>query len=511
MRLVEISVVVHDRTGQPVGDLTASDFRVTEDGKEQKIEVFNAEDTRQQPVARPAPFLPAGVYSNRAATQQAGSVTAILFDRLNSSFDEQKFARDQIIRYLAKLKPADKIALYVLESDKVTVLHDFSSDTALLIAKLNKYIGTTSIELARSQEGKPEVAPIGVAEMDADTDAWLQRTMETVQEQFVRRRVELTNDALEGVANHLAGIPGRKNLVWVSAAFPFVFNDPLTGPQNMQSRVSRATRAINAANVAVYPVDIRGLMGAFVNVTQSNATVQRGTFGARGDTQAPIFNSLGTISPAQDSMRAIANDTGGRVFLNSNAIGESVGKAMDDARVSYVIGFYSQRTDDKYHKVDVKVNRGGLDVRHRRGYLALTPPPQTDAKARLAALDRVMLSPVVATGIELLGGFDRNGDQGMLTIKLNPELIIWQMNKEIRAGALDVVIAQSTPEGKYYKVKETTVNLTANPDQYKQMLADGFTLSSTMKVEPTAYRLHVVVSDVTSRAVGSLIIPLNAR
>ena len=162
-------------------------------------------------------------------------MTVVLFDRLNSSFEDQKNARDQILRLLAKAQPRDHVALYVLESDTVTVLHDFTSDASRLIAVLNRYLGNTSVELARSEEKAPDFARTGIASLDADTEAWLNRTQEMVSETYLRRRAQLTTDALEGIANHLAGVPGRKNLVWVSAAFPFVIETD-HGPQIMTSR-----------------------------------------------------------------------------------------------------------------------------------------------------------------------------------------------------------------------------------------------------------------------------------
>ena len=78
----------------------------------------------------------------------------------------------------------------------------------------------------------------------------------------------------------------------------------------------------------------------------------------------------------------------------------------------------------------------------------------------------------------------------------------------MREAAIDVVIAQSTPDGKYFKIKETTVNLTADAERYRTMVEDGLTLSTAFVQRPDAYRLHVVMSDVASQAVGSLIIPL---
>src|SRR6185436_1630502 len=158
--------------------------------------------------------------------------------------------------------------------------------------------------------------------------------------------------------------------------------------------LNRAARAINTADVAIYPVDVRGLMGAFTSVTTSNATTDPKN--PRGVAQPPAgFNQINLVQNNQDAMRALADATGGRVFLNSNALGESVEKAMNDARVSYVLGYYAPRAapDNKQHLIDVKVARDGVDVRHRKGYLSVPPPKYSDAKARLEAMNRIMQSP----------------------------------------------------------------------------------------------------------------------
>lgn len=508
VRLVNVSVIAHDASGQPVKNLTASDFRVYEDGKEQKIEVFAIESAPMAPTARATasadPSATPTVFSNRLAERPAGGVTVILFDRLNSSFEDQKSARDQVLKLLATARAGDHVALYVLESDVINVLHDFTSDAGRLIAVLNRYFGTTSVELSRSEEPVPAFAPSGVAAEDADTQAWLMRTMQMVSEIYLRRRAELTTDALESIANHLAGIPGRKNLVWVSAAFPFVIPSD-HGPQVMNKEVNRATRAINSADVAVYPVDIRGLIGAFVNPSAATATVQRGaTAPATG-----VFTTMATTHPNQDTMREIAESTGGRVYLNTNAIGEAIRHAIDDSRVSYVLGYRSPRPDDdnKFRNISVKVNRSGIELRHRKGYLA-APVAQRNARARLDALSRVMQSPIEASGISLSAELAQAGKEGTVVVRIDPQALTWEQKKDVREAVIDVVITQSLPDGKYFKIKETTVNLTADPERYKQMVEDGLTLSSNFTAVPNAYRLHVVVSDVASQSVGSLIIPM---
>ena len=503
VRLVNVNVIAHDSSGQPVRNLAASDFRIYEDGKQQKIEVFAIEADPIAPTVRPPARTRPAVFSNRPAERTAGGVTVVLLDRLNSSFEDQKSARDQILKLLASARASERIALYVLESDVITVLHDFTSDSSRLIAVLNRYLGTTSVELARSEEAPPDFARTGIAALDADTEAWLLRTQEMVSEIYLRRRAELTTDALEGIAHHLAGIPGRKNLVWVSGGFPLVIPTD-HGPLIMNQQVNRAARAVNSADVAVYPVDIRGLIGAFVN--PSAATASTGP-GARPGSQ--VFTTMANTHPNQDVMRELADATGGRVYLNTNAIGAAIRRAIDDSKVSYVLGYYSSRPegDNKFRNINVRVNRSGIELRHRKGYLAAPVVPR-DAKARLDALGRVMQSPIEASGIGLSAELSQSGKAGTVVVRVDPQALTWELKKDVREAAIDVVITQSLPDGKYFKIKETTVSLTADPERYQQMLEDGLTLSSNFTAVPDAYRLHVVVSDVASQSVGSLIIPI---
>jgi len=218
---------------------------------------------------------------------------------------------------------------------------------------------------------------------------------------------------------------------------------------------------------------------------------------------------MATTHPNQDTMRAIADATGGRVYANTNAIGEAIRKAIDDSRVSYVLGYYSSRPegDNRFRNINVKVNRSGVELRHRKGYLA-APVASRNAKARLDALGRVMQSPIEASGISLTAEIARTRNDGTVVVRIDPESLTWDQQKDVREAAIDVVIAQSAPDGKYFTIKETTVNLTADPERYQQMLDDGLTLSSNFTALPNAYRLHIVVSDVASQAVGTLIIPI---
>jgi VWFA-related protein len=78
-------------------------------------------------------------------------------------------------------------------------------------------------------------------------------------------------------------------------------------------------------------------------------------------------------APNIDTMHLLANDTSGRAFYNTNDIGGSVRQTIDDARVTYVLSYYPShdKWDGRFREIKVTVGRSGVEVRHRKGYLAV--------------------------------------------------------------------------------------------------------------------------------------------
>ena len=359
-RLVRVTVVVHDKRDQPVEGLTAQDFRVLDNGKEQPIALFDVQARVVAPAAagaRAAAGAPAAnVFNNAIAGRAAGGVTVILFDRLNTAWTDQARARAHIFKHLSQVKPTDPIAFYVLDSSAVSVIHDFTRDTSSLLRAVDHVQRLTSLEAAVANEPRPEPSDSGDAATDAMIDAALTRMDEAVKGFYLANRAQFTLDALEAIARHLSGVQGRKNLIWVSAAFPAQFTDGLGGGlprrRSMYTEVNRAARAITDAEVAVYPVDARGLVP---------------TITSRPGAQRTVFNGMSTVMPNVDTMRLTADLTGGRAYYNTNDLGGAIGRAVDDTRLTYVLGYYlpGGSWDGRFHEIKVTVRRPGLDVRHR--------------------------------------------------------------------------------------------------------------------------------------------------
>ena len=501
-RLVRVTVVVHDNRNQPVEGLTAQDFRVFDNGKEQPISLFDVQARLVAPAAagaRAAAGAPAAnVFNNAITGQAAGGVTVILFDRLNTTWSDQAQARAYIFKYLSQVKPTDPIAFYVLDSSAVSVIHDFTRDTSSLLRALDRVQRLTSLETAVASEPGPQPSDSGDAATDAMIDAALTRMNEAVKGFYLGKRAEFTLDALEGIARHLSSVQGRKNLIWVSAAFPASFTDGRGGGlaqrRSMYTEVNRAARAITDADVAVYPVDARGLVATITSMPGA---------------QQPVFNGLSTIMPNIDTMRLTADLTGGRAYFNTNDLGEAIRRAVDDTRLTYMLGYYlpGGSWDGRFHEIKVTVRRPGLEVRHRTGYLAVPTPPQ-DVATRQNALARALSSPLDATGLQLtVTAEPAAGGLLRLSMRIDARALLFHADAGSWVASVDVAIAQALSDGRLVRTADLNLPLRFTPEMRAQAEREGLVFNRQVDVRADAHELRIAVRDTASGEVGTVSIP----
>jgi VWFA-related protein len=523
-RLVQVNVIVNDKHGNPITGLKKEDFALLDNKTPQEIQLFSAETNL--PTAQPSSPAPSDTYSNHIP-ENAGvpaSVTLILLDALNTEFADQALTRKQVSRFLDQLRPQDRVALYWL-GNKLYVLNDFTSDVASLREALGRSKGETNGDLRESNvdylhpanpnPSLPQGVPAGqTSSREAFRSAFDQR----VAKESTKNRVRLTTAALIAIAHHLGSLAGRKNLVWVSGSFPFSLgqekfdlnwaND--TGGGGFSGEIARAAEALTDAGVSVYPVDARGLMGNGLTAAGDYSEAPPTEFSGEGNEHLPARVAPGNL----ETMKTLAERTGGKAFYGSNDLSEAIRHAIDDSRVTYTLGFYptGARWDGTFHTLKVKVKTPGAEVRARTGYFAVPDSANTRPKSVQALISEIAISQLDATAISLRVHLQPASSTGEQTLKVDLHLDLHDIHMEQNNGfwtsTLQTAFLQLNQRGEIIQGLDETLQVSLPSLAYEQALKDGLRNTRHVRILPGAAELCVVLRDPSSGNLGSLSIPL---
>jgi len=507
--LVQVNVVVHDSHGNPVDDLKKEDFAIAEQGKPQQISFFTM--TAADRTRAPSTPLPPHIFSNVLAENREvpTSVTVVLLDLLNTSWTDQLYARKGLLKFFEQLQPQDRVALFALGHHSLTLLHDYTSDAASLIARLQKATGEIPTALDASTVNTDAQSELQRLGLDALADAD-QREADF----FTSGRVVNTLSTLEAIAQHLSGVPGRKNLIWLSGGFPLTigFDEvPAIGSTRDQRtfthEMDAAVRALNNSGVAVYPVDARGLM-----VLPGFDASVRGIPRVGPSSRPPRSRA---ITDNQDSMKELASRTGGRAAYNTNDLTRAIRRAIDDSRVTYTLGYYSsdETQDGKFREIRVKVDRPHVDVRYRKGYFALKPADDA-AKARKDDIRGAVWSPLEATALGVNARADLIDQPAPNTlnvlVQVNPAGIGFKREGDRWKAEIDIVYVQKNEHGRLLgDGVSDSLSLALTDATYANASREGVIRQHRIPRQPGATNMRIVVRDVATGSVGSLTIPFS--
>lgn len=379
-RLVVVDVVVTDKKGQPVTGLKPEDFSIEENGKKQKIATFTPPGARQGSPQTPPP----GVLSNHPEyLKPAGVPTVLVLDAANSSFKDQSYGRSQMLKYALEQNQAGKPIAVMTLTDQLRVLQNFTTDPKILTTAIQN-LSPQSQPLPReaavpasSYNGSDYAGSNGslMAQAIVAAHAELAGFQNVVAAYNLERRMAITLQALQDLTRMLSGFSGRKDVVWLTADFPLdlVPDDkdvsraelatelPSLRQRSISSNAAGSTFAeqrtllvpqikqaeanLASAGIAIYPVDMRGIMSSGIDVNTTFA------------------------------LQDLAAETGGKAYTNQNEIKEGIALAVSDENASYSLGYYPEdkKWDGKFRAIKVKLDRGDTEVRYRRGYFALDP------------------------------------------------------------------------------------------------------------------------------------------
>jgi VWFA-related protein len=399
--LVAIDLVAADSEGRFVADLRPEEIEILEDGKRQELLFLNvvqlaAAAAPAAPVAAlPGPSSPGDTLRGAPS---GGIDMVVVVDLGSTPPDALPRVREAITSMATQELPSGTRMMLVLVDRSIQIRQPFTSNTAAFLAAVRELpspsaagrsLGELTEGVDRSCDGSPEglQSAIGLGRAYVDE---------------ARYALSTVVDAISNLTRLLGSLPGRKHVVLYSAGYPM---DPTSAAVDTIGRVCiapgtanegvarqrvrdgfpagrgeeavdqlrRLTDDANRTQVSVYAVDSRGLMSdaPAANSRASARTARRGQLqeALREDTRAP-----------QQLLASIAEQTGGRAYLNTNDLARGMRAAASDARGYYLLGYTppGDRKEGRFYAVQVKVARPGLELRYRRGYRWLTDKQRRD-------------------------------------------------------------------------------------------------------------------------------------
>jgi VWFA-related protein len=503
---VEVDALVTDRTGAVVADLKKEDFQVLEDGRPQTITAFALVNIPvehlQRPLGAALPVEP-DVKTNEAPFD--GRVYVMVIDDMHTRFE-----RTERVKRAAK----QFIDRNLGSNDLMAVLHTAGSTEASQEFTSNKRLLTAAVD--RTMGRKLDSATFGKTE-EFNRTRGMRQTGDPLNDPADQERAynaRATLDMLKQVADWFGGIHGRrKTILFVSEGIDYnitdVFNNQ--GASTVIDATREAIAAATKANVSIYGIDPRGLTTLGDEDIEIAAYPDDPTVGVG---QGSLLNELRL---SQDSLRTLSDETGGFAAVNRNDLATAFGRIVQDNSSYYVLAYYPPTTDkrdNKFHKIDVRVTRPGLTVRARKGYA--TPkgkPAATLANAASATpveLREALDSPLPVSGLTLhVFAAPFKGVAPNASVLVGIEMRGRDL-KMAANGPVDLSYIAVDSKGKIRDGGSNVVPWTnVKPETRTQIEQTGIRLLNRMNLPPGRYQLRVAAHETGGGALGSVLYDLD--
>jgi VWFA-related protein len=370
INFVSVDVIVSDRkTGEVVLDMKQDDFELREDKKPQKVDSFDV--VKIDPLSTDGPA-PREIRSTYDEESEARKPNVRLFILLLDDYHVRR-GNDLAVR-----RPLiDFVQTQLAAQDMVAVMYPVTPVTSLTFTRNHDSL----IQAINHFEGrKGQYEPRN--EFEERYAYYPAQTVENI-------RNDVTLGALKGAAVRLGGMrEGRKSILFVSegltSTLPAQLNDPVAALPGLGNRTSPGQDPTNARAESQKFFDSADLTGrlreAFDIVNRNNTSIYavdpRGLAAFEYDINQGVSLTTDRTNLAQsiDTLRVLADNTDGRAIVNRNDLAAGMKQIMRDSSGYYLLGYTSTSapTDGKFHTIDVRVKRPGVDVRARKGYWAYT-------------------------------------------------------------------------------------------------------------------------------------------
>jgi VWFA-related protein len=510
---VEVDALVLDEQGNFVRGLAKEDFQVFEDGKPQTISTFALVnipvEQAQKPLFASRPIEP-DIQSNERPFD--GRVYVLVLDDLHTDALRSQRVKSSARQFIQNNLGQNDLMAVLFTGGRSQDAQEFTNNKRLLLAAVDKFMGRKlrSATLARNDEYfRQRDSPMPDSRINDPLD----------QERAYNARSLLTQ--LKNVSEWFGGVRGRrKTLLLVSEGIDYNIYDVIRSYDSPNSNASgllediRQTLAATArSNVSIYAIDPRGL------TNQGDDTIAVGSFANSDSGNSGPGAGIGPgslmseLRLSQDSLRQLAEETGGFAAVNSNDFKDAFERVVRDNSSYYVLAYYppNNKRDGKFHKIEVKVNRPGVRVRSRRGYALPkgNPPKPAVGGGMTAELREAMNSPIPVSGLTMrvfaapFKGAAPNASVLVGIELLGRDLSLATNNKvEISYLALD-------SKGKSWGLRTDSLTMNLRPETRTRVEQTGFRVLNRMELPVGRYQVRVAARDTEKTTIGSVIYDLD--
>src|ERR1700733_9496960 len=503
--LVRIDVEVTDKSGKAIKNLSANQFTVTDEGKPQAITSFSYFDIEAIETAAAEDDKPivVSVDNEGPNSPSADAISDALRDRrlIVLFFDLTSMQTDDLIRahdaadkfVKQQMTKADVVAIVVF-STRLNVLAQFTNDRTVLAKAIAQLTPDNSANLA-----SPLYAAAANGEYDVQEDTGAAYTPDETEFNVFNTDQKLA--AVEGLADVLGGIPGRKAMV------EFTGGITQTGEEN-RTQLRAATDAANRADVSIYSIDSRGLLAT----PPGGDTTTNAATGTSMFTGASVFHQTDQREDSRDTLATLSTDTGGKAFFDLGDLSEAFPKIQQDNTGYYLIGYRlggDVKRDGRWRAIHVKVNVPGAHIRYRDGYYAPRDFQHLEKEDRNQQLADAVNSdnPVVELPVAVETGMFRLSDQQTyvpIAAKISASALDWAEKHGHRQADFDFAVdVRAVPSGQSVAQLRDTTLVNLDPERFQQINQKNLLYQGGVVLAPGNYRLKFVARENESGKIGT--------
>lgn len=549
VRNVLVDIVVTDKNGNAIPGLHKEDFEVLENGKAQGVEFFEPHFPSASAAPQPAAPLPPNTFTNVPVAEPNEAINILLMDALNTTIQDQAFARQRIVKYLGAIPPGIRIGVFLL-GDRLRIIQGFTDNSTLLRASVERLAGKPTEVALEATPNELNTQTSSLNNMSAMTSdpggpganggAELARMIGDMKDFLATSTAEqknqqllITLDALQAIAHYVSAVPGRKNLIWFVGSFPLclpgITSSKIGCPY--EDQIKRTFDALAAARVSIYPIDTGG-------VSAPNSEIG----GAGQDTSGSLVP--GTTMPGQNAASSStdpyfafissenwANATGGKAMHNNDLSG-ALANDIKNGSSYYTVAYTPADTKEigRERKITVRLKDANYKIAYRRGYFERTA---ADIRANSAQSNKDPLRPLMDRGMPNFSDlqlrlqvmpdtskFDAaplDGDNSALkppfkryTVRffLSPQnLNLIQGADGVRRAPVEVALVAYSQSGESLNWLVRSVNLAIRPDQMAVASSSGIPFHFDFDMPPGDVYLRAGVYDPSTQRAGTLEVP----